>query len=303
MNTDFPETIIPFGGNMSEYQYTIEQAKDIAQSKSIFFCGIVRNVAKNLERNILRFQRTTKIFNKSQLFLYENDSSDNTVDILKKYESDTISFISESRKDEDYILKVGTKEDPHHYYRCQVLSECRNKYMDYIEENKIREKFDYICVVDFDIRGGWSYNGFLNSLYYLDFLDDAACMSSYGIIADAQQKFKLEEVHHSNYLFYDTFAFRPIDKDPKIHKLFTSFFNFISFKVGDPLQEVISNFNGLSIYKSKYFNHRYQTNQWEEGFVDSEHIHFHQEIRKNGGKIYLNPSMLVSYVDHASSEN
>ena len=141
MNTDFPDYL--FCKKEKELEYQIAQGKKICKDKSILFCGIIRNVGENIERNILRYKRTVEPFNKSMLFLYENDSTDNTLEVLNKYKSDTISFISESRKDSDYIKHVGTEKDPHHYHRCQALAECRNKYLDIIQEkkwNKSKEK-------------------------------------------------------------------------------------------------------------------------------------------------------------------
>ena len=298
MDTNFPDDVIPSSISESVLDYSTNVGKQICKDKSIMFCGIVRNAAKHLERNILRLQRTAKEFKNYHTFIYENDSTDNTSEVLDKYSSDKLVYISDSRSDKDYIKKMNTEADPYHYHRCVTLSGCRNKYIEYIEENNIKNNFDYICVIDFDIKGGWSYKGFYDSIYHLENTKNAACMSAYGFVANPNQTLDLEEAKFENYWFYDTFAFRPMYVDPIIHKKQLPMFNPMRFRRGDALQEVISNFNGLGIYKQEYFNYKYQTKEWQTGCVDSEHIHVHQKIREQGGKIFLNPSLLVSYVYH-----
>lgn len=305
MNTDFPDHLFGFNGNRAKFEYEVKEGIEICKSKKILFCGIVRNVEDNIERNILIYNRTVQPFKKSKLFLYENDSNDRTIEILEKYRSEDIEFVSEKRNDADYVEKVGKEEDPYHYNRCKALSNCRNKYLQKIQKEKWNEQYDYICIVDMDINGGWSYDGFYHSIYILENNNDAACISSYGVVADYTQKLDLNEVHYNDYVFYDTFAFRPINVDPKIHKNATFLFNAMKYNIGEEPEEVISNFNGLAIYKSKYFTEdkKYETNQWKEGYVDSEHIAFYKQIAKDGGKIYLNPSLVVAYSHHQFSRS
>ncbi len=298
MNVSFPDDYFYFKGNKATYDFVVLEGKKLCKDKKIFFCGIIRNGEESLERNILRCRQTAKCFDDFKIFIYENDSTDKTKDILNSYKNEKLNFVSETRQDKDYIDKVETKEDPFHYHRCCVLADCRNKYVDYILENKINEEYDYICVIDFDIAGGWSYEGFYHSIYLLESQENIAATTAYGVVADPSQSLDLEDVNHKKYWMYDTFAFRPINLKHRIHKNFTAKFNMINFNRGEDAIEVQSNFNGLGIYKSKYFKHKYKAQQWEHGFVDPDHVHFHENIRKDGGRILLNPSLLVSYSKH-----
>lgn len=304
MNTDFPDEVFDSCVSDSAYDYIAEQGRNICKSKSIFFCGIVRNNAKVLERNLARISRTASSFKNSFTFLYENDSTDNTVDILNKAKSNSTNFdfLSESRADKDYDVELKNGEDFDEYKRCCVLSDCRNKYMDYIKSNNITELYDYICVIDLDIKGGWSYKGFDNSIFMLENIKQAVAMTAYGVIADPYQKEKLEDRRHKDYWMYDTFAFRPVGKDPKMDMRTRGPFNCVYLKKGEKPVEVISNFGGLGIYKSQYFNHNYKVNKWQDWYVDSEHVFFHKQIIDQGGRIFINPSLTVSYVNHKYSE-
>ncbi len=299
MNTNFPDNLFKFSRttNQSMYSYICRAGYELCRDKKILWCGIARNVEQNLDMNLQRYIRTCKPFSKYHMFIYENDSTDNTLSIMDKYK-DVVTYKSESREDQDYVEKMNTEADPFHFNRCSVLSECRNKYMDYIENNNLRDEYDYICIVDLDTKGGWSYQGFYNSIYFLENIDNAASMTSYGVVSSAFQDKFLEEVDFDDWLFYDSFAYRDLGIDPKMSKGHTQLFNSLKFKIGQDPIEVYSNFNGLGIYKSKYFKHKYKTNMWGETMVDSEHIHVHKSIREDGGKVFLNPSMTLSYSYH-----
>ena len=299
MNTDFPDHLFKFSPSIdpSMYSYICRAGMEMCRNKNILWCGIARNVENNLELNLERYIRTCKAFNKSHMFVYENDSTDETVNILDRYKK-FVTYKSEKREDQDYVEKMNTPADPFHFNRCTVLSECRNKYMDYIEENNLRDEYDYICVVDLDTKGGWSYQGFYSSIFFLENAEENAAMTAYGVVSSAFQDKMLEDVHFDDWLFYDSFAYRDLDYDPRMSKGHTQLFNSLKFKVGQDPIEVLSNFNGLGIYKSKFFKHKYQTTMWGETMVDSEHIYVHKSIREDGGKVFLNPSMTLSYSYH-----
>ena len=54
MNTDFPDYLFCKTNNSLEYQ--ANEGKELCKNKNILFCGIVRNVEENIERNILRYK-------------------------------------------------------------------------------------------------------------------------------------------------------------------------------------------------------------------------------------------------------
>ena len=90
MNTNFPEEIFDAKlKNQSIYKYKSNAGQQIAKSKKIIFAGICRNVEQTLAPNIERIIRTAKEFNDFHIFLYENDSIDNTVHILNSYSQKT----------------------------------------------------------------------------------------------------------------------------------------------------------------------------------------------------------------------
>jgi hypothetical protein len=80
-------------------------------------------------------------------------------------------------------------------------------------------------------------------------------------------------------------------------------FNNITLSRGDDPIEVVSNFGGLAIYKTKAIkNKKYDAKIWEEASVDPDHVELHRQMSSDGWKIILDPSMIVSYSHHKHSK-
>jgi hypothetical protein len=298
ISTDFPEEIFaPPKHKQSLFKYKVVSGKNICKDHRILFCGICRNVGHILETNILRMFRTGDMFKDYHIFIYENDSNDNTVDILTQYKSNKLNFVSTTRQDKDYAAGLTNGKDPWHENRCKVLADCRNNYLEYAKNFR---DFDYLCVLDLDILGGWSYDGFCHGIFTLNTMDNQ-CVSSYGVLAESTNKLSLEQVDVEDYMMYDSFAFRPLNG---INQNFNAFvlqnFNFIKFKRADDPVEVDSNFGGLATYKmSEIGDKKYSSTCFEEGCVNPDHVEFHRQFNK---KIILDPSMIVSYSHHRYSK-
>ena len=302
MNTNFPEEIFDAKlKNQSIYRYKSNTGQQIAKSKKIIFAGICRNVEQTLASNIERIVRTAKEFNDFHIFLYENDSIDNTVNILNSYSQKTkLTFLSENRQDKDYRDDIHNGIDPWHFNRCKILATCRNIYLRHILTSF--SDYDYLCVLDWDIKGGWSYTGFNHGIYTLESDKSYACVSSYGVLSEPNNKNTLEDYNSEDYIMYDSLAFRPLNMSKGIHILKTPAFNRIHFSRGDDPIEVASNFGGMALYKlSLLKDKRYEAKQWNEGEVDPDHVLLHKQLIQDGYKIILDPSMIVSYSDHKYS--
>lgn len=303
MNTDFPEDIFDSKlKNQSLYKYKSDLGQKISSNKKIVFAGICRNVGDTLALNIERIIRTASQFKDSHIFLYENDSTDNTVEILNYYKNKiNLAFLSEKRDDSNYRQDITNGVDPWHFNRCKILANCRNFYLKYALAGFF--DYDYLCVLDLDIKGGWSYTGFNHGIYTLESDDKYACVSSYGVISEPDNAKKLEEIDIEEYIMYDSLAFRPLNTVGGIHILDTPLFNKMSFYRGEDPIEVISNFGGMAIYKLPLLEHKkYGAKQWNEGEVDPDHVILHRQLINDGHKIILDPSMIVSYSDHKFSK-
>lgn len=304
MNTNFPEAIFDSRlKNPHIYKYKVDRGLQISKSKKIVFAGICRNVEDTIALNIERMSKTSKMFKDFSIFLYENDSDDNTVRILESYRDKTkLEFLSEKRDDKDYRKRIDNGIDPWHFGRCKILAECRNKYLNHITAHYA--DYDYLCVLDLDIKGGWSYTGFQHAVFTLESDSKFACVSAYGLLSEAQNIDPLESHDIEDYIMYDSLAFRPLGMSTGIHILRTPAFNRIALNRGDDPIEVLSNFGGMAIYKLPLLqNKQYGAKQWKEGEVDPDHVILNKQLIDDGYKIILDPSMVVSYSDHQFSRN
>lgn len=256
--------------------------KELATKSKILFCGIARNVENTLQNNINRAQYLGKYFNQYDIFIYENDSTDETKTILAK---SNINYKSETRTDSDYRNQKGDN----HYYRCCSLSSCRNEYIKYARN--FCSDFDYICVIDWDIYG-WSYKGFFDSIYRLNNDPKLASISAYGVLSEPTNNQSLEN-KINNLLMYDTFAFRPLGFY-KHSWLLRPSANF--YKTDRPVI-VRSNFNGIAIYRRVLINFNYSV-KIANGLVDCDHVTINDELSKHGYSHLLNNYLIASYSKH-----
>ena len=278
----------------------IELGGRIASTKTITFVGIAKDAAPHIERNIVLAKRTGELFKDYSIYIYENDSSDNTVEILQRHADDHLSFDSETRPDLEYVRdNTGENGDPYHYKRSEKIAAARGAYTN-------REyNTDYVCVIDWDMKGGWWIEGFISSLVPLEYLDSAACVSAYGVLGEMHGTVPLEDCKPEQRLMFDCFAFRPLGAPERTHITHCGRWNFIKTSIGQPPVEVHSNFNGVAIYHAKTFNnYHYSAKHWddvEEGCVDCDHVCLHRDMRNDGHKIYMVPNMLTSHSPHRYS--
>lgn len=126
-------------------------------------------------------------------------------------------------------------------------------------------KCDYVVIYDMDIDGGFSYEGVMSSIgYNLD------CVGSNSLLIN------------NGYIYYDTFALRYNNlTDKQKHEIVLTNREL-------PFQ-VESCFGGLGLYKYETLqNVKYDS-------YDCEHVCLHNEIRKNGYSVWMNPAQIVLY--------
>jgi hypothetical protein len=281
MKISFPQSL--FDSPPTE---NISSGKSKASNSSILFCGIARNVGKTLQNNIDRINYLGKYFKQYGIFIYENDSTDNTLDILK---SNKLTYLSDHRQDCDYRSLIIDGKDSNQLNRCKVLASCRNNYLIYARENC--KFYSYVCILDWDICG-WSFKGFFDSIHRIS-QPEIASVSSYGVLSDYHNSKELE--NSANLLMYDSFAFRPLGFTGPLTNDIQHRFNFV--KCSSPTI-VRSNFGGLCIYKTPVLLDQYYEAKSVDGFVDCDHVCINDRISKYGFSHLLNNYMVVSYSKH-----
>lgn len=286
LTTSFPEDLF-YVKSPEQYLNDCMFGVNTASCSSVTICGIARNVKGILPLTLLRIDRIRNMFGSSNVAIYENDSNDDTLTILRShlvnpynnFESGVWNRHCPATKQLNY-LKSEKSENPEPMTegtgleRRKRMANARNKYVDLINNLKS----DYIIVLDLDIVGGFSYQGICHTLRKFELNKKAVAIGSNSII--------IKEIKGRNqFLHYDTFAYKGMQELSESEK------NTLKFVRGDYLVPVQSCFGGLAIYKRD----RFKEFPYYEDY-DCDHVTVHDKLR-NEGEIYLNPSMISFYSD------
>src|SRR5690606_13435516 len=123
--------------------------------------------------------------------------------------------------------------------RTVYMAAARNRYLNRLKEFRRNNHVDYVIILDLDLKGGFSYDGILNSLCWIHG-GKFDVMASNGILYRKQEE-EIQRIH------YDTWAYRPLDR---WNHSFSDEFNLLSWNRGESPFEVNSAFGGVTIYRN-----------------------------------------------------
>jgi hypothetical protein len=238
------------------------------------FTGVARDVGKHLKGLYERIETLRPYFQDIEYFIYENDSTDQTYPTLVELHdlNGKFHFLSEQLHAEKPILE-GSRNDK----RLTKMAHLRDRYLRWLDDN---QRFDYIVVLDWDLRIGFSTTAFVQSFQKQNW----EILFGYGI------DYKLYKfgLHRSHY--YDALAFESYKGEfvkmwgrDMTNKTVTK---RPHLKPTSPWMPVRSAFGGLGIYRADLL--RGKTYLHEP--VECEHIMLHRQIE---GRKFINPSLVV----------
>jgi hypothetical protein len=249
--------------------------KNYLKNKSATIVGTARDIQKYLYYTIKKIEMISSLFGNINIIVYENDSIDDTLDILNKWKNNS-----------KYNIKIISEKNLPGK-RTQRLSYARNILLN--EALKLNNEYFIVMDLD-DVNSLLTKKRFVSSFLYNN---DWSCLC-------ANQK----------YNYYDLWALRTKDDwlnydcwdciknkkesgkeyDKEYEKCVGS--KFKNLKPQKDLLEVNSCFGGLAIYKTKYIkNCKYYGGEGDKEVC--EHVNFNKEIiEKNKGKIFINTNMI-----------
>lgn len=269
------------------YNDKIVQGKNHLKNKKIVIAGLCRSVGSVLEKNVYSVIDSVKnIVSDYKVLLFENDSTDNTKEILKnlKNNNDNIHYISQDYRRKHY----GTVKDPE---RIKALAEYRSKVQEYIKLNW--PNYDYIILFDTDFVD-FSANGLLNSFGWIDNSNiDAVAGFSYTL-----KPLTLTGHYAYNLWNYDSWAYREswwrdLENEPVYNSLQNYpkmlWFGLRPLPRGVFPTKVNSAFGGMVVYKMK----DYLIGEYDH--YDCEHVTFHRSIglKNKSFNLFANPSQIM----------
>ena len=264
----------------------------------IIFTGAVQNSANYLTSVFRNIQNISGLFSDVGYVFVENDSIDNTKQILKDW--------GEGKENFHIINLDGLKTISIRTIRLEIV---RNTYLEIIKHYDKLRQFDYVIVLDMDNSGSYAIDPqeVTNAINFLNASPTRAAVF-------ANQKGP----------YYDMWALRitpqcPGDiwedvldyviknKCPDEVAYIESFSKRI-FSIEDshdPI-EVESAFGGFGIYKMKYILNNPNPylgskikivpledgTTWYARWQVCEHVHFHAGIKTQGGEMYIYPKLI-----------
>ena len=237
----------------------------------IIIVGCARNIDKYLNNTLNKLNMLKSLFKSTKIIIYENDSTDNTLNILKDWENKN-------------IIKLITEKNVKGL-RTQRLAHGRT----ILYNEAMKYTFDLLIILDLD-----------------DVINE---LTEKGIASCFDIKEDWAMLGGNNYGdYYDLWALRTYDdwmpfdwaECVNIKKLSYTFCRNNRYKnipETSPPIKVKSCFGGIAIYKKKYLNNCSYgtglfTNEKGETYEVCEHVMFNSCILNNGGNIYINPKMI-----------
>ena len=263
-SVDFPEDRFP-PNDAAAFRAKTAWGYEKMKNVSLVICGITRNDAETLPLTIRRIEKTGSLFRDYRVVVFENDSTDQTPDLLRRWGRDNprVRVLIESI----VALPVFSRS------RFEKLAYCRNRYLDCVNESRELAGYEYIMVVDMDLRGGWSCDGLASSFAETGW--DAVASNAIAY-------------HNLRRTYYDTLALKPqsLLKKKWRYRLFGEAWQF---RRGDPLVPVESGFGGLGLYRREaLLSRRYA------GTRGGREACEHHALNEDGKwRFFLNPSQIT----------
>lgn len=264
---------------------------DIILKKKIIITGLARNIENKIKKNIDNCVLIGSFFSEYKIIIFENDSNDDTRNIIKNIQSENKNVIlieceNDCRFNERNLYDYGIMNNN----RINRMAFYRNIYLYYIY--KYYPEYDYVFVIDFDIDGIIPISGIHHALR---FDQDWSCICANGR-SSIPGTFGCMDTMYDAMAYCNTFSDIEDSKTSKsFMRLFYKYLNllYISQKSDNNRYiSVYSAFNGFCIYRlSDIYNIYYKYG------YNCEHISLHEQLIKNGKKIWIDMNLCI-YVGH-----
>jgi len=275
--------------DVQQYRREVDDTRRVLKNKTIVIAGLIMNGASQITEMRRRCMDMVVLFKDYRIVIVENNSIDNTREMLLKWveEDPKVTILCQDAVsvntptcDIPNFMYSGTVSDssprPERIARMAFL---RNVYMDHIQQ--YLSSFDFMCVMDLDLRGELYIDGFVHGFREL-LKRDTDAVSCNGVIR-----------RDDGFYYYDSFAF--IDEyDPIMWENISeksTHDNWVHIHVTHRYSsqmipdKVRSAFGGISIYKlGSVLKNRYN---YSSTHYCCEHSFFH-----DGLTIYVDPRFI-----------
>lgn len=286
-----PHTFVISPEYRSQHDNLTKLGFETASTKTIVICALLRNVADRMPEIQKRAEKLSGIFKDYRILIAENNSTDGTRALLKKWRENNPRVIIlgcgvNSRQDTCHIDIASAATDGHHVDRPRIekMVYLRNMCLDYVKENL--SNFDYLAIWDLDVIGTVYIDGVANTIGHLN------DPSSSAYDADGICAYGIYRWGHIR-VYYDTYAHHDFDsKYHTDHELLNHVTKGLGLNPdrGSPPVPVKSCFGGFTIYRIEpLLSEEVLYDMSPPGVdVECEHARLHRRLNK----MYFNPSMI-----------
>ena len=261
--------------------------------RTIIICSIVRNAEKGLERNIPEIKRLCQMFKGYKVFVYENDSTDKTKQLLQGWHDSDPDNVFISLNDTSAQPTIPPASDVpginpfYSHKRIDKMAMLRNTYMQFVDD--MGWSADYLVVVDLDVAK-ISADNIMSSFVREDW--DAVTAFGYSTSP------KLKRRYHDTYALTE---FGDEENPQTEEKIIKNSEKYANLNDGNPWVRVFSAFGGLAIYRFESIKGvRYEAlkNNDPRVQVKCEHYSIYYQMKRRGfDRVYINPAMSLKYQD------
>ncbi len=254
--------------------------QDDATTLDVVICGVARNCARSIERDVRTLQRAAKLFRRVQILVVESDSSDNTLAILQ-----TMSAQDPSIR----CISLGNLRE-HHPKRTERIAMARNACLDELAANPIYATASHMIMVDLDGMCRHLTREALATCWAADAPAWDVCGANQG-----------------DY-YYDVWTIRHPQWCPgdcwREHELLVPllgrdaadevaiFSRMVHIAPTRPWIEVDSAFGGLAIYRRASIGAARYVGLDDQGREVCDHVGLHLSMRAGGRRIFVNPALI-----------
>lgn len=282
-----------------ECSYDIDKiniGKEFLKNKKVAFCGLIRDGEDRLKTTIPQIEKIGSYFKDWVLLVVENDSKDNTRNMLLNYNKVKVLGCDGINLPECKLNTLPTTSHSTTNYRINKMSMLRNIYLDELHKDKYND-IDYVIVWDFDLVGEVNIEGFLSTFYNFKSNNEINAVCANGvrkidlipfITAETIDK----EIGIPLYVYYDTFAYRNFEDTSNLIKnkgYYDIIYSNTSKCKDEKLKKVKSCFGGFTIYKrDAILSSSYTTYTDSNGLPICEH----QGLNERINNVYHNNDLL-----------
>jgi len=255
--------------------------RSIPAVANLLVVGLVRNAGGKISADVDRLMRALGSFQRVQWLLIESDSTDRTIEELRRLANTVPSF---------RFLSLGQLQ-PHLPLRTQRIAHCRNAYLEELDQHADYASVDLVVMADFD-----GINTLVNDIAVLScwMRDDwDVCTANqigpyYDIWALRHSQWSPSDCK-SSYRFLVSYGV-----EPQRALQATLLTRMITIPAGGPWIAVDSAFGGLAIYRRELLRGLRYVGLAADGQEVCEHVSIHEQIRSRGGRIFINPMMICA---------